>query len=66
MIKRGMWGKMEARAYLAADKLTTSTGYNRKVEVSTSFFGLPLPGLLRREKSGDQKQARRWFYRDNA
>jgi len=48
MIKRGMWGKMEARAYLAADKLTTSTGYNRKVEVSTSFLGLPMTYLPQR------------------
>ena len=39
---------MEARAYLAADKLATSTGYNRKVEVSTSFWGLPMTYLPQR------------------
>ena len=48
MIKAGMREKMEARADLAADKLTTSTGYNRKVEVSTSFLGLPMTYLPQR------------------
>jgi hypothetical protein len=48
MIKRGMWEKIEARADLSADKLTTSTGYNRKVEVSTSFWGLPMTYLPQR------------------
>jgi len=43
-----MGDKMEARADLAADKLTTSTGYNRKVEFSTSFLGLPLHDLPQR------------------
>jgi len=42
MIKIGMWEKMEARADLAADKLTTSTEYNRKVEFSDNFAGLPV------------------------
>jgi len=41
MIKVGMREKMEARADLASDKLTTSTGYNRKVEFSDNFAGLP-------------------------
>ena len=41
MIKVGMRGKMEARADLAVDKLTTGTGYNRKVEFSNNFAGLP-------------------------
>ena len=48
MIKVGMRGKMEAGADLAADKLTTSTGYNRKVDVSTSFWGLPMTYLPQR------------------
>jgi len=41
MIKTGIWEKMEARADLAADKLTTSTGYNRRVEFLNNFAGLP-------------------------
>ena len=41
-------GKIEAPGDLAADKLTTSTGYNRKVEVSTSFLGLPMTYLPQR------------------
>jgi hypothetical protein len=41
MIKTGIWEKMEARADLAADKLTTSTGYNRNVEFLDNFTGLP-------------------------
>jgi len=41
MIKVGMRGKIEARADLAADKLTISTGYNRKVEFLDNFAGLP-------------------------
>jgi len=41
MIKGGIWEKMEARADLSADKLTTSIGYNRKVEFSNNFAGLP-------------------------
>ena len=41
MIKVGMRGKMEARADLAADKLTTSTGYSQKVEFLDNFAGLP-------------------------
>ena len=36
-----MWEKMEARADLAADKLTTSTGYSQKVEFLDNFAGLP-------------------------
>jgi len=36
-----MRGKMEARADLASDKLTTSTGYNRKAEFLDNFAGLP-------------------------
>ena len=40
MITGGMWEKMEARADLAADKLTTSTGYSQKVEFLDSFAGL--------------------------
>jgi len=48
MIKVDIWEKMEAWADLAADKLTTSTGYNRKVEVSTSFWGLPMTYLPQR------------------
>jgi len=48
MIKVGMREKMEARADLAVDKLTTSTGYNRRVEVSTSFLGLPMTYLPQR------------------
>ena len=48
MIKIGMWEKMEARADLAAAKLTTSIGDYRKVEFSTSFSGLPLHDLPRR------------------
>jgi len=41
MIKEGVREKMEARADPAADKLTTSTEYNRKVEFSDNFAGLP-------------------------
>jgi len=48
MIKEGMREKMEARADLAVDKLTISTGYNRRVEVSTSFLGLPMTYLPQR------------------
>jgi len=44
-----MWEKMEARADLAADKLTTSTGYNQKVEFLDNFAGLhDLPQRARR------------------
>ena len=39
--RRYMREKLEARADLAADKLTTSTGYNRKVEFLDNFAGLP-------------------------
>jgi len=40
---------MEARADLAADKLTTSTGYNQKVEFLDNFAGLhDLPQRARR------------------
>ena len=41
MIEVGMREEMEARADPAADKLTTSTQYNRKVEFSDNFSGLP-------------------------
>ena len=34
-------GKIEAPGDLAADKLTTSTGYNRKVEFLDNCAGLP-------------------------
>jgi len=58
MIKGGMRGKMEARADLAADKLTTSTGYNRKVEFLGNFAGL-LACFGWQQKSGDQRHERR-------
>ena len=48
MIKVGIREKMEARADLAVDELTISTGYNRKVDVSTSFWGLPMTYLPQR------------------
>jgi len=41
MIKEGMRGKTEAVGDMAAAKLTTSTGYNRKVEFLDNFAGLP-------------------------
>ena len=36
-----MWEKAEARGDLATVKLTTSIGYNRKVEFLDNFAGLP-------------------------
>ena len=59
MIKGDMWEKMEARADLAADKLTTSIGYNRKVEVSTSFLGLPMTDLPQRAIKTWRPEARK-------
>ena len=59
MIDTGIWEKMEARADLAADKLTTSTGYSRKVEFSDNFAGLRRHTLAGNRKSRDQKHERR-------
>ncbi len=53
-----MWEKMEARADLAADKLTTSTGYNQKVEFSASFLGLLLHDLPQRVRRTWRPEAR--------